>query len=106
MKSFLAYLNILYYLAEVLGSKVFYGIDVDNRIYIYISDLDALKKKRFYIDLTGRDVSLEMAAYQYITLLMNRNYVIRHRRIHGYLTHRIRLLIGVKLPETYRISCK
>lgn len=90
-------LDIVYQLATYIHGHVFCGLDIYGKIYIYIDELEALKEKRFYIDLTGRGVSLEDAATAYITLLLNKEYVFRCVHQNGYYTQRIRHFVTENL---------
>lgn len=97
-------MDILDELSDLLHGHVFYGIDVNGKIYVYIDELEALKDKRFYIDLTGRGVSMEDAASCYISLLLNPSYVLRCNHKSGYFTERIRLFIRSRLHPIYHIE--
>ena len=99
------YYEVLTLLAssDLIKGHLFIGVDIYGYTYVYIDSLDALKNKSIYIDLTGRGVSLDDACFEYIKILLNTHYVLRSKKHHGYITHKIRTFVKVfaKVPFGY-----
>lgn len=80
-------------IASIYSSKCHIGIDKNKQVFVFIEDLDGLKKKKYLTDLTGRGETYQDACIDYIQKLLDRSICIRYKR-KFYATSKIRKLIN------------
>jgi len=79
-------------MAKKYGEEMVMGIDSDGLYYVFITNIDRLKNKRYMKDLTGHGVTVYDACMDYILAVMDRRYNIRYRKKY-YATVKLRNII-------------
>lgn len=99
--------NLLRELASYLSTRMFYGVDTNGDVYVYIDRLDGLMKKSIHFTITGRGCTLENACYDYVKQLINPRIKLRFRYgyTEGYSTEPIHRFLMDRL-YIYRIESK
>lgn len=80
-------------IAALYSSNYHIGIDKNKQVFVFIDNLDGLKKKKYLTDLTGRGETYQEACIDYIQKLLDKTICIRYKR-KFYATSKIRKLIN------------
>lgn len=80
IQELILYNSIMEKLAKRYNTKVIHGLDINGLYYIYIRDIDKLKKRKYLYPLEGRSIDLLIVYKNYLRNLMNPQYQIRYKR--------------------------
>lgn len=83
---------ILLEIASSFHEKIVIGIDTDELLYLYIPNLDRLKRRKFLSDLTGRGPTLYDASMDFLRQVMDPLFTIRYKKKY-YATTKLRSIV-------------
>lgn len=80
-------------IAQLYHSRYHIGIDKNTDVYVFIDNIDGIKKKKYLTDITGRGNTYQEACIDYIKKLLDRSICLRYKR-KFYATRKIRSFIN------------
>ena len=73
-------------------TKIYFGLDKDDKVYVYYRNIDLLYKKKVLLPLTGRGDTFELAYIDLLTKMMDKQCTLRYKT-KFYATRNIRNII-------------